>query len=257
MGLLIEAHELAFQYPDGTSALDAVEFGVGPGEIVAVIGPSGAGKSTLLRCLVGLAEPTVGKVLHDQVDLADLAGRARRRALSRGGLVFQEFQLVNRATVLSNVLTGRLSHQRSPTSLVHVMRRADREIALGALVRVGLGEKARKRADALSGGQRQRVAIARALAQEPDALFADEPVTSLDPRLAQDVMADIVRLVRQEGLTAVLNLHDVALARQVADRVIGMRDGTVLWDRSASAVDDDDLEHVYGGNRPSTTAVYA
>ncbi|WP_219417064.1 phosphonate ABC transporter ATP-binding protein [Pseudonocardia nigra] len=241
----LDAQDVAFVYPDGTAALRGITLAVRPGEIVAVLGPSGAGKSTLMRCLAGLARPTAGTVRHDGVDHHGLRGAARRRAAARIGLVFQEFQLVNRATVLSNVLTGRLVHQPLLPSLLHLVRRADREVAVEALVRVGLGEQVRKRADALSGGQRQRVAIARALAQQPDVLLADEPVTSLDPQRARAVVDDIVRLVREEGLTAVLNLHDVELARRVGDRIVGLRDGVVVWDRPPAAVTDDDLGLLY------------
>lgn len=243
----IEARAVGFTYPDGTAALRGVDLAVRHGEILAVLGSSGAGKSTLMRCLAGMARPTSGSVRHDGVDHQELRGSRRRRATARVGLVFQEFQLVDRATVLSNVLTGRLAHQPLLPSMLHVVRRADREIAVEVLVRIGLGELLRKRADALSGGQRQRVAIARALAQRPDVLLADEPVTSLDPRRAREVVDDIVALVRAEGLTTVLNLHDVAVARRVADRIVGMRDGRVAFDRPTAAVTDDDLAVLYAG----------
>jgi phosphonate transport system ATP-binding protein len=245
-GPRLDARDVGFVYPDGTRALRGVDLRVAPGEIVAVLGQSGAGKSTLMRCLAGMSPPSTGAVLHDGVDHRSLRGRAERRATARIGLVFQEFQLVNRATVLSNVLTGRLVHQPLVPSLLHLVRRADREIAVDALLRVGLGDQVRKRADALSGGQRQRVAIARALAQRPDVLLADEPVTSLDPQRAREIVDDIVRLVREEHLTAVLNLHDVPLARRVADRLVGMREGAVVWDLPTAAVTDADLDALYG-----------
>ncbi|MDI9947737.1 phosphonate ABC transporter ATP-binding protein [Rhodococcus sp. IEGM 1305] len=241
----VEADAVSYRYPDGTTALQEVSVRVAPGEIVAVLGRSGAGKSTLMRCLAGLAAPTSGRVLHDGVDRGGLRGRAKRRAHERVGLVFQEFQLVERATVLSNTLIGRLACQPLLPSLVHFVRRTDREIAVEAVRRLGLEDQFRKRADALSGGQRQRVAIARALAQQPDMLLADEPVANLDPVLARGVVDDIVRLARIEGLTAVLNLHDVDLARDVADRLVGLRAGRLVFDCPTASVTTADLDLLY------------
>ncbi|WP_234293497.1 phosphonate ABC transporter ATP-binding protein [Nocardia jinanensis] len=241
----MEAHAVSYRYSDGTTALHEISVQVTQGEIVAVLGRSGAGKSTLMRCLAGLAAPTSGRVLHDGVDHRTLRRGAKRRAHARVGLVFQEFQLVDRATVLSNALIGRLAYQRSLPSLLHYVRRGDREIAVDSIRRLGLEDQLRKRADALSGGQRQRVAIARALAQQPDMLLADEPVANLDPVLARGVIDDIVRLARIEGLTAVLNLHDVELARHVADRLVGLRAGKLAFDRPTGSVTTADLDLLY------------
>lgn len=243
----IEATGLGYRYPDGTRALHDVSVSVSRGEIVAVLGPSGAGKSTLFRCLAGLDSATEGTVRFDGVDLATLRGHERRRTLSRIGLVFQEFHLVGPATVLSNVLIGRLSEAKRALSLLHIMNRHDRELAVDLLIRLGLEPQLRKRADALSGGQRQRVALARALAQRPSVLLADEPVANLDPVLAAGVVDDIVRMVRAEGLTAVLNLHDVALARRVAQRIVGMRSGRVQFDLPTDELDDTLLDALYRG----------
>ncbi|MFC4000121.1 phosphonate ABC transporter ATP-binding protein [Prauserella oleivorans] len=253
----LEADGLSFSYPDGTAALHEVSLRVAPGEIAAVLGRSGAGKSTLMRCLAGLHPPTRGEVRHDGQPYAGLRGRARRARAERIGLVFQEFQLVERATVLSNVLIGRLVYQPLLPSLLHLVRRADREIAVAAAARLGLGELLRKRVDALSGGQRQRVAIARAMAQQPDVLLADEPVANLDPVLAAGVVGDIVELVRAESLTAVLNLHDVALARRTADRLVGMRAGRVLFDLPAADVTDDHLARIYADSEVAPSEVGA
>ncbi|WP_370501123.1 phosphonate ABC transporter ATP-binding protein [Mycolicibacterium sp. jd] len=243
----LETRGLDYRYPDGTQALEGVDIAVRHGEIVAVLGPSGAGKSTLFRCLAGLAAATSGCVLLDGADLARLRRGVRRRTLSRIGLVFQEFHLVGRATVLSNVLIGRLAAAPVWLSLLHLMSRRDRERAVELLHRLGLAAQVRKRADALSGGQRQRVALARALAQEPRVLLADEPVANLDPVLAAGVVDDIVRMVQAERLTAVLNLHDVSLARQVAGRIVGMRAGRVLFDLPTEQVSDELLDGLYSG----------
>ncbi|MFR9806026.1 phosphonate ABC transporter ATP-binding protein [Pseudonocardia sp. RS010] len=245
----LTADSLSYRYPDGTHALHDVALTVSPGEIVAVLGPSGAGKSTLMRCLAGLHTPTAGTVRHDDADLTRLRGRARRHALARCGLVFQEFELVGPATVLSNVLIGRLVHQPPLVSLLHLVRRSDREIAVRALLRVGLEPQLRKRADSLSGGQRQRVAIARALAQRPDVLLADEPVANLDPRTAAAVVDQIVALAREENLATVLNLHDTALATRIADRIVGLRDGRLVFDRPVQAVDAALLDELYAGQQ--------
>lgn len=241
----LHAEALSFRYPDGTQALCGVTLSVRPGETVAVLGPSGAGKSTLFRCLSGLERPDSGAVRLDGVDLAGLRGGARRRTLARIGLVFQEFHLVGRATVLSNVLIGRLAFAPVLTSLLHLPSRADRCHAVGILIRVGLTDQLRKRADALSGGQRQRVALARALAQNPTILLADEPVANLDPVLAAGVVDDIVAMVREAGLTCVLNLHDVDLARRVAGRIVGMRAGRVRFDLPVQRVSDAILDELY------------
>jgi len=244
---VIEARGVGFRYPDGTQALSGVSVRVERGEIVAVLGPSGAGKSTLFKCLAGLERPGEGEVRLTGIDLNELSGSARRSTLARIGLVFQEFHLVGRATVLSNVLVGRLATANPLTSVFHLMSRADRRIAADLLTRVGLGHLSRKRADALSGGQRQRVALARALAQRPELLLADEPVANLDPVLAAAVIDDIVRMVREEGLTALLNLHDVTLARRVASRIIGMREGRIVFDLPVGSVDEALLAELYRG----------
>lgn len=249
----LETRELVYRYPDGTRALEGVDLVVGHGEIVAVLGPSGAGKSTLFRCLAGLETATSGRVLLDGADLARLRRGPRRRTLSQIGLVFQEFHLVGRATVLSNVLIGRLAAAPVWSSLLHLMSRKDREHAVRLLHRLGLAAQVRKRADALSGGQRQRVALARALAQDPKVLLADEPVANLDPVLAAGVVDDIVRMVRAEGLTTVLNLHDVSLARQVAGRIVGMRAGRVQFDLPTEQVSDELLDTLYRGAHDGPT----
>lgn len=249
----LEADALGYTYPDGTAALREVTLRIEPGEVAAVLGRSGAGKSTLMRCLAGLHRPTSGAVRHDGRDRATMGRRERRAAAARIGLIFQEFQLIERATVLSNVLVGRLVHQSPLPSLVHLTKRADREIAVAAATRLGLAENLRKRVDALSGGQRQRAAIARAMAQRPEVLLADEPVANLDPVLAAAVVDDIAGLVREEGLTAVLNLHDVELACRTADRLVGMRASRIVFDRPVADVTDTDLDDLYA--ELPTTAV--
>lgn len=246
---MIEADGVTFSYPDGTRALTDVTVRVERGEVVAVLGPSGAGKSTLFRCLAGLETAGAGRIRLEGTDLAALRGSDRRRALTRVGLVFQEFHLVGQTSVLSNVLLGRLSNAPLLPSLLHITRNSDRRLAVELLTRIGLTEQIRKRADQLSGGQRQRVALCRALAQRPSVLLADEPVANLDPVLAAGVVDDIVRMVQAEGLTTVLNLHDVALARRVADRIVGMRDGQVRFDLPTDAVTEDLLDDLYGSDR--------
>lgn len=246
---MLEVDGLTFRYPDGTQALHEVNLRVQRGEILAVLGPSGAGKSTLFRCLAGLESAGTGQIHLEGTDLATLRGGLRRRTLARIGLVFQEFHLVGQTSVLANVLIGRLAGASLLPSLLHLMSSADRRYAVELLTRIGLTDQIRKRADQLSGGQRQRVALCRALAQRPTVLLADEPVANLDPVLAAGVVDDIVGMVRAEGLTTVLNLHDVSLARRVADRVVGMRDGRVLFDLPVAEVTDDLLDELYRGTQ--------
>lgn len=213
-----------------------------------VIGPSGAGKSTLLRCLNRLVEPDGGSVKLDGVEVTALAGAALREARRAMGMIFQEFNLVERLTVMENVLSGRLGYvstwqawrRRFPPEAV--------EAAFRTLARVGLEGFENKRADALSGGQRQRVGIARALVQRPKILLVDEPTSSLDPRTSEAVMRLIVALADEDGIPALVNIHDVPLARAFARRVIGLRDGVIVYEGPVAGLTAETLARIYGGH---------
>ncbi len=223
------------------------------GEVVALIGPSGAGKSTLLRCINRLVTPTSGSVFLDSVNLTAIHGRHLRRARSRIGMIFQEYALVERLTVLENVLSGKLGTMNLGRSLLRRYESADVSRAMGLLSEVGLEDHFEKRADALSGGQRQRVGIARALMQEPSILLVDEPTASLDPKTARNIMRLIRSACAERNLPAIVNLHDVQLAQLFSDRVIGLKEGLVVFDGSPETLDDFHLTEIYGEEDWKTT----
>jgi phosphonate transport system ATP-binding protein len=241
---LVQARSLELTYPDGTRALAGIDFTLRRGEVVALIGPSGAGKSTLLRCINGLLRPTAGEVLFDGTSVHSSPARARL-VRTRCAMVFQNFGLVPRLSAVTNVLLGQAGRLPWWRGVLFLFRDAERQAALYSLRRVGILEQWAKRSTELSGGQQQRVAIARALHQQPQVLLADEPVSSLDPTTARTVMDHAVRLCREDGIAMVVNLHDVALARAYADRVVALRQGLVLYDGPASGLDEDLLVRVY------------
>ncbi|MGE4498482.1 MAG: phosphonate ABC transporter ATP-binding protein [Deferribacterales bacterium] len=243
---MLKLEKLIKKYGTGDLALNGVSLELGQGEITALIGPSGAGKSTLIRCVNRLVEPTSGRILVGGVDIASLRGAALRRARRKIGMIFQEYALVERLTVMENVLSGRLGYTGFWKSWFRKFSSADVEKALNLLERVGLSEHFDKRADALSGGQRQRVGIARALLQEPDLLLVDEPTASLDPKTARQIMRLIKELCRERELLAVINLHDVGLARMFADRIIGLRKGIVVFDGTPDMLTNSILTEIYG-----------
>jgi phosphonate transport system ATP-binding protein len=242
---MIVVEHLRKVFPNGHVALADVSLTIGPGEIVCVVGRSGAGKSTLLRCLNGTLDATAGRVSVDNVEVTRATGVERRRLRRRIGFVYQELNLVERVSVLRNVLVGRLGHASPLATCLGLFSRADRELALFNLDRVHLLDRAGQRADTLSGGEKQRVAIARAMTQEPLVLLADEPVASLDRELARGVMDDLRRVAREEGVPTVINIHDVALARAYADRIVGIAGGLIVFDGRPAELDDEALDRIY------------
>ena len=252
--VVLRIEGLAKTYPGGRQALQGVSFELAPGSVVALIGPSGAGKSTLIRCVNRLVEPTAGSITLGATPLSRLAGGRLRAARRRIGMIFQEFGLVERLTAIENVLAGRLGHL--PTWRV-LLRRFDPvtvQQGFAWLDHVGLLEVARSRADKLSGGQRQRVGIARALLQAEDLLLVDEPTANLDPTTARSIMSLLVGLARQRGLTVLVNLHDLPLARQFAERIVGLRDGRVVFDGPPAELDDEAVARIYGPTSPPDDA---
>jgi phosphonate transport system ATP-binding protein len=216
------------------------------GQFLCVIGPSGSGKSTLLRCLNRLLDPTSGRVLLDGEDLTRLRGADLRRARRRMGMIFQQFNLVRRSTVLKNVLTGRLGYQEGWRTLVPSYSQADRLLAWQSLARLEIAEKATVRADNLSGGQQQRVAIARALAQQPEIMLADEPIASLDPETAVVVLDYLRDINRTDGITLLCSIHHYELAKRYADRIVAMRRGQVVYDGPPDQLDEAAYRTIYG-----------
>jgi phosphonate transport system ATP-binding protein len=211
-----------------------------------VIGPSGSGKSTLLRCLNRLVEADAGRIDVAGVDVRRVAGEELRRARRSMAMVFQQFNLVRRATVLANVLTGRLGYQSGWRSYVPGYSAADREIAWQSLQRVEIEDKATVRADALSGGQQQRVAIARALAQQPEIILADEPVASLDPETAVVVLDYLRDVNRHDGITVLVSIHHLELAKRYGERIVALRQGKLVYDGGPDALDQDAYRRIYG-----------
>ncbi|MCP4542568.1 MAG: phosphonate ABC transporter ATP-binding protein [Chloroflexi bacterium] len=236
-------------YKDGTVALRDVSFEVADGEFLIVIGLSGSGKSTLLRCINRLIEPTEGQIIWDGVDIAAAEPTQLREIRRQIGMIFQHFNLVKRSPVLTNVLSGRLGYVNPWSSLMHRFPEKDQKMAMQALERVGIADQAHKRADELSGGQQQRVGIARALMQEPRMILADEPVASLDPVLAHSILENLERLNQEENITVLCSLHYLDLVQQYATRVIGLRDGEIVYRGSREdirAMTDKEFKDIYG-----------
>jgi phosphonate transport system ATP-binding protein len=239
-------------WPDGTVALDDVSLTVEGGEVVAILGGSGAGKSTLLRCASRLIEPSGGRVVLGGVDLTAARGASLRHARATIGFVFQQFNLVKSHTALTNVMTARLAKTAWWRGMLGAFEPRDREIALRCLRDVGMGEKANSVARELSGGQQQRVAIARAFAQEPKALFADEPTASLDPKLAETVLGMLRDYGSKQKVPVLINVHTIEHARRFADRVIGLNRGRLVHTGPVSTLDDATVEKIYAKPEEST-----
>lgn len=245
--------DLVKVYGTGHRALNGINLELAEPQVVTIIGSSGAGKSTLIRCVNRLVEPTSGTIMLGDTDITALSSRGLRRARRRMGMIFQEYNLVERLTVMENVLSGRLGYVSFWRAYRRKYPEQDIAAAFELLERVGLRGYENTRADALSGGQRQRVGIARALMQRPDLLLVDEPTASLDPKTARQIMRLICELAREQGTPALVNIHDVALAQVFADRIVGLHDGMVVFDGDPDALTHDVLTDIYGEEDWSTT----
>ncbi len=243
---MLTLENLTKTYRTGDRALSEVSFTVPKGQVVGLIGPSGAGKSTLIRCVNRLVEPTSGAIRLGDTDITRLSARDLRRLRRRIGMIFQEYALVERLTVMENVLSGRLGYVPFWRSFTRRFPPSDIASAYALLDRVGLIDHADKRADALSGGQRQRVGIARALAQDPELLLIDEPTASLDPKTSRQIMRLIVEICSERGLPAIINIHDVVLAQQFTQRIVGLRAGRVVFDGPPARLTEKVLTEIYG-----------
>ena len=244
---MLTLRNLSKSYVAGTPVLQDVNLEVAARGITAIIGASGTGKSTLIRCINRLVEPTSGAILFEGRDLARLSGQALRKARRHIGMVFQEYNLVERLTVMENLLTGRLGYVSAWRAWRRKFPPDDIRRAFELLDVVGLGGFAQQRADALSGGQRQRVGIARAVMQEPRLLLADEPTSSLDPKTSVEIMGLLATVGRSRSIPVLVNMHDVGLAKRFADRIVGMRGGKIVFDGVATDLDDAKLTMIYGG----------
>ena len=243
---MVSISNLVKKYPSGQEALKGVNLEVNANEILALIGPSGAGKSTLIRCVNRLVEPTSGKIIINGIDVCTLGYKALRMQRRKIGMIFQEYALVDRLTVMENVLSGQLGYTGTFKSIFRKFPPDVVDSAIKLLERVGLLDYFDSRADQLSGGHRQRVGIARALIQRPDLLLVDEPTASLDPKTARQIMRLIVELVIEYKLAVIINIHDVQLAQMFAQRIVGLRDGIVVYDGTPDQVDNSVLTEIYG-----------
>ncbi len=243
---MLTIQHLKKRYKTGPWVLKDISFEVPDGEIVGLIGPSGAGKSTLIRCVNRLIDPSEGQITLDDVQLSHLSASKIREQRRHIGMIFQEYALVERLSVMENVLSGRLGYLPFWRTFLRKYPEQDINNAFEYLDRVGLIDHANKRADELSGGQRQRVGIARALAQDPRLLLVDEPTASLDPKNSRQIMRLIQSICREKSLSAIINIHDVPLAMQFVDRIIGLQGGAIVFDDKPENLTEDVLTRIYG-----------
>ena len=250
---MLKLENLTKRYNTGDLALQGIDLSIPSGQVLALIGPSGAGKSTLIRCINRLVEPTNGSAILNELNLTKLSSRALRKSRRKMGMIFQEYALVERLTVMENVLSGRLGYVGFWKSFLRKFPKKDVNEAFRLLDRVGLLEMADKRADELSGGQRQRVGICRALIQNPDLLLVDEPTASLDPKTSRQIMRLINELCQERGLTAIINIHDVLLAQMFSQRIVGLALGNIVYDGSPEGLTPEVLTKIYGEEDWSAT----
>ncbi len=243
---MLRVENLSKTYPNGTQALKNVSFEVNDGEFLAVIGLSGSGTSTLLRCINRLIEPTSGKVYWNDQDITAASSAELRKIRRQIGMIFQQFNLVKRAPVFTNVLSGRLGYVNTFSSTLHLFSATDHQKAMASLEQVGLEDKAHVRADSLSGGQQQRVGIARALMQDPKLVLADEPVASLDPVLAHSILKYLEQLNKERGITVLCSLHFLDLVHRYATSAIALKDGELVFKGLPKQIDDDEFKAIYG-----------
>jgi phosphonate transport system ATP-binding protein len=262
---MLKTTALVKRYGPCVTAVDGVSLEIPQGQMVGVIGRSGAGKSTLLRLINRLIDPTEGQVHFDGVDVTRLKGRRLREWRAACAMIFQQFNLVGRLDVMTNVLVGRVGHRATVPTLIKPFSRSERALAARALERLDLADQGLQRAETLSGGQQQRVAIARALVQQPRLILADEPIASLDPGNAKRVMDALRTINREDGLTVLCNLHHISTARDICDRIIGMQDGRVVFDGPPETLTNTAIQDLFGTeakdgdgpawNRPPASAV--
>lgn len=243
---MIEFKDISLVYPNGTQGLKDINVKINEGEFVVIVGLSGAGKSTFIRSINRLVTPTDGELLVDGENILTYNGRDLRRLRTKIGMIFQNYNLVKRSSVMKNVIAGRLGHTGTLRSIFNLYSKEDIGLAYESLKRVNIEEKIYNRADELSGGQQQRVSIARVLTQKPKYLLADEPVSSLDPPTAHQVMTYLKQINKEDNITTIVNLHFIDMAMEFADRIIGMRAGEVVFDGPASTVTEKTFEEIYG-----------
>ncbi|WP_067725121.1 phosphonate ABC transporter ATP-binding protein [Oceanobacillus damuensis] len=232
-------------YKDGTAALKKINLSITKGQVVSIIGPSGSGKSTLIRCINRLVEPTSGAIEFEGKEIMKLRGKSLRKVRSKIGMVFQSHNLIKRAHTIQNVLHGRLGYTGSIKGSLGMFEKRDVEVALSILNRVGIEEFAYKRADELSGGQQQRVGIARAICQKPSIIMADEPIASLDPSASRTVMEYLRNICKEDGITAIINLHQVEFAKEFSDRIVAVKSGEIVFDGTPDELMEAKIFQIY------------
>ena len=242
---ILEITQIKKTYGTGEMALKGVDVSVDAQEVVALLGLSGSGKSTLLRCVNRLVEPDSGRVVLDGLDITSLNKKALRKARRNMGMIFQEFNLIDRLTVLENVLSGTLGVTGTLRGIFRAFRGDVIQRALALCERVGIIDHIRKRADQLSGGQRQRVGIARALMQNPKILLVDEPTSSLDPKIGREVMELLQSITKEENIPMLVSVHDIFLAKNYSDRIVGLQGGKKIFDQPTASVEADALDQIY------------
>ena len=242
---MLRIEQLCKTYDNGTEALRSVSLGVEAGEFVVVLGKSGSGKSTLLRCVNRLVEPTSGRIFLNDEEVTGASPRHLRQIRKKIGMVFQQYNLVSRCSVQTNVLTGRLASVLTAASILNIFPEAEIEKSRQVLNRLGIGEKGLDRADKLSGGQQQRVGLARALMQEPQLILADEPVSSLDPATSRQIMDLLAEFNKKEGVAVICNLHLPSLAREYGSRIIALNEGRIVYDGPATDLSENELNSFY------------
>lgn len=243
---MLQLKDLRKRYKTGDDALKGVTLEIPDGQVVGLIGPSGSGKSTLIRCVNRLVEPTTGSVILNDVEVTTLSATGLRRVRRKMGMIFQEYALVDRLTIMENVQSGRLGYVGFWRSFLRKYPQTDIDEAFRLLERVGLDHMVDKRADELSGGQKQRVGIARALIQDPEVLLIDEPTASLDPKTSRQIMRLISELCKERQLSAIVNIHDVALAQMFVERIVGLQAGEIVFDGAPDDLTPDVLTKIYG-----------
>lgn len=243
---MIEFKNVSLVYPNGFQGLKNINLKIEKGEFVVIVGMSGAGKSTLIRSINRMVQPTSGQLIVNGRDITNLKDRQLRKLRTNVGMIFQSYNIVKRMSVLRNVLAGRLGHTGTLRSILGFFPQSDLQLAMRNLERVGIESKAYQRASNLSGGQQQRISIARVLTQEPSVILADEPVASLDPPTSHKVMKDLKKVSKEDGLTTIVNLHFIDMAMEYADRIIGLRDGELVFDGPISEVTPETFEEIYG-----------
>ncbi|HJG33897.1 phosphonate ABC transporter ATP-binding protein [Jeotgalicoccus aerolatus] len=246
MPVIMSIENLNKEYSKGKSVLKGINFNIKQGELLSIIGPSGAGKSTLLRSINRMIEPTSGKITFDDKDITGVKGKELRKMRTNIGMIFQHYNLVDRLSVFENVMHGTLGYKNSLQGIFSMYTESEKEEALDIITELGIQDHIYKRCDELSGGQKQRVGIARALVQKPKIILCDEPIASLDPSSSRVIMEHLRKICSEKGITVIVNLHQVDVAKNYSDRIIGLNSGQIVYNGHPSEIDKEVIQSIYG-----------